>query len=197
MDMHDANHVKAIVQGMLSRQGVPRWAIITTVNPNDATAKCQIMPDMLEPGSVTGNPQETGWLPVLSIAAGPVNVVALPTKGDQVLVLPDCGDMEHGIIVSAAHNTQDRPPISPATGKPAQSGEVLITLASGLYFHMTGDTIYTGGGNLVHDGNISASGNVTAHAQAGAIDLVGHDHKVFDVQVGQATITTTAPVAGT
>lgn len=185
--MMNENWIKGIVQAMLSRIGVPRWGIVDTVNPNDGTARV-----LLQPEGVL-----TGYLPIKSVAAGPgMSVIALPSKGDQVQIHPDCGDMEHGVISLASHSTKVPPPNSPATGKPAQSAEYLVIIG-GVYLHITGNTIFSGGatwkhvGDLNITGKVTATGNITAGQGTGdQVTLQNHNH---NYQPGSGSTTTTSP----
>jgi phage baseplate assembly protein gpV len=183
--MHGDNHTKAIVQAMLARQGMTRWGTVSSVNPADMTVKVMFQPEN----------EESGWLPFAFTAAGSVNIIALPSIGDQVLIHPDTGDAEHGIVSAACHSTQQAPPTSPITGNPPQSGEVYINCGS-VYFHITGGKIYMGGGDLVVAGSITATGNITAgRGGSDAVDLLNHTHQYIP---GSGTATqTNAPTAGT
>ena len=183
--MHLTNHIKSIVQSMLARQGQPRWGIVTSVNPAIPVAKVMLQPDGVE----------TGWLPIKCIAAGPVHVIALPSPGDQVQVHADCGDAEHGVIAMAAHGGSVAPPSSPVTNKPPQCGEFGIFIGP-LYMHMANGNIYMGGGNLVLNGAMTATGNVTAGFGTGdQVDVLGHTHGYLPGSGGMTQ--TNAPTPGT
>ncbi len=183
--MHLTNHIRQIVTGMLARQGVSRWGIVETVNPSGPTATVKLMPD----GVITGA------LPIKCLSAGAVQVIALPSPGDQVQVHADNGDAEHGVIAMAAHGGPLTAAISPVTGKPAQSGEFGIFIGP-LYMHLANGKIYMGGGDLVLNGNMTATGNVTAGMGGGdQVDLLNHTH---DYMPGSGSPTpTSAPIAGT
>ena len=183
--MQYENWVKGIVQSMLSRLGRPKWGIVQSVNPAIPAAKV-----MLQPEGVL-----SGWLPIKCLANGAVHVISLPSIGDQVQIHPDGGDAEQGVISMASCGGNIQPPVSPITGKPCGSGEYGIFIGP-LYFHLTGGKIYMGGGDLVLDGNFTATGNVTAGQGTGdQVDLLHHQHNYLP---GSGTQTlTTAPQAGT
>lgn len=149
--MYGDNHTKAIVQAMLARQGMTRWGVVSSVNPADMTVKVMFQPEN----------EESGWLPCTFPAAGGVNVIALPSPGDQVLIHPDTGDAEHGIVSAACHSTQQAPPTSPITGQPPQSGEYWINCGA-VSLHITGGNVYISGGSLFVSGNINATGAITS-----------------------------------
>jgi hypothetical protein len=85
----------------------PRFATVQSVNPATATAKVTLQPEGVL----------SGWLPILSpwIGAG-WGMCCPPSPGDQVLILAQEGDAEHGIIVGRAFsNTQ--PPLATPVGE--------------------------------------------------------------------------------
>lgn len=64
----------------------------------------------MQPGNVL-----SGWLPVLSQWTGNGWGLVCPLNpGDQVLVVPQDGDSEQGIVVGRAFSTTQRPPQAPA-----------------------------------------------------------------------------------
>src|ERR1700761_1889383 len=82
----------------------PRFATVTSVNPSAATAKVSLQPEGVL----------SGWLPVLSpwIGAG-WGMCCPPSPGDQVLVVAQEGDAEHGIIVGRAFSSGQSAPDTP------------------------------------------------------------------------------------
>jgi phage baseplate assembly protein gpV len=86
------------------------------------------------------------------------------------------------------------PPVSPATGKAVQPGEIgAFVLAEpsgteiGAYWHLTGGNIYTAGA-WRHVGTLDSTGDVVA----AGISVQGHEHG--EVQKGSDT--TGKPVPG-
>lgn len=181
--MEFTNHIKSVVAGMLSQRGTARWGLVTSVDPSGPTARVLLQPEGIE----------TGSLPIKCMAAGAVSVVCLPLNGDMVLVHPDMGDGEHGIIDGAAHNTVTPPPVMPITGKPPQQNEYVINLPGGAYLHFTGGTWYFKG-NIVVEGNMTLSGTVTAQnfINLDGTEFNGHVHG----GVNSGSDNTASPVAG-
>lgn len=120
------------------RLGQPRFGTVTSVNTERAVAKVKLQPD-----GVT-----TGWLPILSqwIGSG-WGLVCPPSPGDQVLVIPQEGLAEHGIIVGSSYSDQKRPPAAPI-------GEFWIMHKSGSAMKLTNDGKVMIKGDLHVDGEI-------------------------------------------
>jgi hypothetical protein len=110
--------------GMVDRTlGQPRFAIITSFNLADYTARVKLQPE----GTLTG------WLPVLSPWTGSGWGMVCPlAAGDQVLVLPQEGDTEHGVVVGRAYSKASPPP-------QAAAGELWIVHASGCCLKLKAD----------------------------------------------------------
>lgn len=124
---------------------------VSSVNPNDHTARVNLQPeDVL-----------TGWLPMMAhwVGAG-WGAVSLPEVGDQVIVVPQEGDAEHGVILGKVYHDQHRPPVAPAK-------EMWLV-------HHTGSFI-----KLVEDGTIQMKGDLHVDGEVfdrhGSLDrLRGH-----------------------
>lgn len=120
------------------RVGQPRFGVVTSIHPDQAMAKVKLQPDGVL----------TGWLPVLSIWVGDGwGLVCPPSPGDQVLVIPQEGHAEHGIIVGRSYSDQKRPPVAP-------SGEFWIVHKSGSAVKLTNDGKVRVKGDLYVDGEI-------------------------------------------
>ncbi len=79
----------------------PRMGTVTSSNSLTATAKV-----LLQPEGVL-----TGWLPVLTQWAGSGWGMTCPVSpGDQVLIIPQEGDAQHGLIVGRLYSNLVRPP---------------------------------------------------------------------------------------
>ena len=86
-----------------------------------------------------------------------------PSPGDQVLVLPQEGHAENGVIVGCSYSEQARPPL--IDGNPVPSGEAVLFHASGAYLRLGNDGSFvlsaangkqvTVAGDLVVTGDIS------------------------------------------
>ncbi len=131
--------------------GQPRFAIVSSVDPSRPAARV-----LLQPEAVL-----TGWLPILSpwVGAG-WGLSCPPAPGDQVLVLPQEGQSEHGVIIGRAWSDSARTPAAP-TGElwlVHQSGAFLKLSNDGM-IHLQGNT--TLAGNLTVTGTISSTGDVS------------------------------------
>ena len=116
----------------------PRFAIVTSVDPNTATVRV-----LLQPEAVL-----SGWLPVLSpwIGAG-WGISCPPSPGDQVLVLSQEGDAEHGVVVGRAFSAATPSPTAPV-------GELWLVHATGSFIKLVND------GTVQIEGIVSISGNL-------------------------------------
>lgn len=123
--------------------GQPRFGVVTSVDPQAGTARVKIQPDGVL----------TGWLPVLSpwVGAG-WGMSCPPSPGDQVLVVPQEGDAEHGAVVARSWSAAAPPP-------PTPSGELWLTHRSGSFLR------------LLNDGTVSVKGDL--HVQGQVFDRHG------------------------
>jgi hypothetical protein len=157
-------HAGALDQG----GSQPRFATVTSVNPSAATARVKLQPEGVL----------SGWLPVLSpwIGAG-WGMCCPPSPGDQVLVLAQEGDAEHGIIIGRAFSNTQTPP-------PASVGELWLIHSSGSFIKLQND------GTIQMHGDLHVAGDI--HDQHGPLSrLRGHydTHTHIDSRGG----TTSAP----
>ena len=123
----------------------PRLATISSVDQATFTARVTIQPENVL----------SGWLPVASawIGAG-WGMACLPTPGDQVLVLWQEGDAEHGIIVARLWSNSAMPPAAPV-------GEFWLVHKSGSFIKLLNDgSIESSGSNWNHNGDLHVSGNM-------------------------------------
>ena len=101
----------------------PRFGTITSVNPAAATARAKLQPEGVL----------TGWLPVLSPWTGAGwGLHCPPSPGDQVLVLAQEGDAEHGIIIGSSWSAVMPPPVAPV-------GEFWLVHKSGSFIKLQND----------------------------------------------------------
>lgn len=116
----------------------PRFAIVTSFNMADYTARVTLQPE----GTMTG------WLPVLSPWTGAGWGMVCPlAAGDQVLVLPQEGDAEHGIIAGRTYSNVSPPPHVAA-------GEFWIVHSSGSCLKLKAD------GTVAISGDLHVTGNI-------------------------------------
>ena len=116
----------------------PRFGTVTSVDPTMATARVTLQPENVL----------SGWLPVLSPWVGSGwGMYCPPSPGDQVLVLAQEGDAEHGIIVGRAFSTTHMPPNAPV-------GELWFVHSSGSFVKLQND------GTIRVQGDLHVSGDV-------------------------------------
>ena len=145
-----------------------RHATVSAVDPINHAVRV-----VLQPEGVAG-----GWIPDPGLACASLRIACPCEVGTQVLVVPVEGDAEHPLIVARIFDAVTTPPVSPATGKPVQPGEIGIFLQGGAYLHLSGGNVSIGG--AVHvAGSIVATGDVVA----GSVSLDAHVHG--GVQSGQ------------
>jgi phage baseplate assembly protein gpV len=133
----------------------PRLGIVASTNPDTATVKV-----LLQPESVL-----TGWLPVATFWTGAGwGLWCPPTPGDQVLVIPQEGDPDSGVVVGALFSSSARPPH-------CDVGEIILTHKSGTSLSLLNSGVVSITGNLHVAGDIFDSegsisrlrGNYDAH----------------------------------
>ena len=159
--------------------GQPRHALVTSVDPTSHSVKVSIQPEGIE----------SGWIPDAAVAAHGLKIACPAEIGTQVLVVPVEGDAEHPVVVARLFDVSITPPMSPATNKPVQPGEVGIFTSGGCFVHLAGDTIYLGG-KLILNGSIQANGDIAA----AGISLVEHVHR--GVEAGSGVSGTPVPSDG-
>jgi phage baseplate assembly protein gpV len=144
------NALKTRAAALDQTQAQPRFGLVTSVDPASGTARVQLQPEGVL----------TGWLPVLSPWTGAGwGMCCPPAPGDQVLVLAQEGDAEHGVIAGRAFSLAQAPPAAPA-------GEFWLVHASGSFLKLTNDgTIHINGpvsitGSLAVSGGIRGNGDV-------------------------------------
>ena len=109
------NAIKAQSAALDRGTAQPRFATITSVDPTRPAARVTLQPEGVL----------SGWLPILSPWVGNGwGMSCPPSPGDQVLVLAQEGDAEHGIIVGRAWSDSARTPQAP-------SGELWLVHQSG------------------------------------------------------------------
>ncbi|HTW27876.1 MAG TPA: phage baseplate assembly protein V [Acetobacteraceae bacterium] len=120
-------------------QAQPRFGIVASVDPTTQTARVTLQPEGVL----------SGWLPILSPWVGSGwGMVAPPTPGDQVLVVAQEGDAEHGVIVGRAFSNTAMPPSAP-------SGELWLVHQSGSFIKLANDGTVRIQGDLWVQGNIN------------------------------------------
>jgi hypothetical protein len=127
-------HAGAMDQGV----GQPRFGTVTSVNAQAATARVTLQPEGVL----------TGWLPVLSQWVGTGwGLWCPPSPGDQVFILAQEGDAEHGVIIGRAYSSTQAPPAVPV-------GELWLVHNSGSSIRMQND------GTIQIHGDLHVAGDV-------------------------------------
>lgn len=166
------NRIKAHATAIDQGQGQPRLGVVSSVDAATYTARV-----LLQPEGVL-----TGWLPILApwIGAG-WGLACPPGIGDQVMVLPQEGEAEHGVIIGRLWSETQAAPGAPV-------GEMWLIHQSGscLKLHNDGSvegkaTQWNLSGDLHVTGQVLATGDVVA----GSVSLQRHVHG--GVQPGGAT----------
>jgi phage baseplate assembly protein gpV len=118
--------------------GRPRFGTVVSVDPKRHAAKVQLQPE----GVVTG------WLPVLSpwVGAG-WGLCVPPMTGQQVFVLPQDGEGEHGVIVGGAWSDGSATPGAPV-------GEVWLVHQSGSFIKLVANGTVQVNGDLHVNGDV-------------------------------------------
>lgn len=138
------NALKGSAAALDQRVGQPRFGTVVSVDVSSYAVRVQLQPENVV----------SGWFPVLSpwIGAG-WGMVAPPAPGDQVLVIPQEGNAEHGVVVGRSFSDVQRP-------LPAQVGELWLTHQSGTSLRLLNDGTVRITGDLHVDGNLYVSRDV-------------------------------------
>jgi phage baseplate assembly protein gpV len=138
-----SNAIKSHASSLDQSSGQIKFGTVTSVNSQNATARVMIQPDGVL----------SGWLPVLSQwVGGGWGMVCPLSPGDQVLLVPQEGDVEQGIIIGRSFSNKQPPPIAP-------SGEFWLVHQTGSFW------------KLCNDGTIRVSGDL--HVQGDVYDQHG------------------------
>ena len=132
------NALKAQSANQDQAGGAPRFGLVTSVDPASATARVTLQPEGVL----------SGWLPIVTPWVGSGwGLVCPPAPGSQVLVLPQEGDAEHGLIVGSTWSTQSSAPAAPV-------GEFWLVHQSGSFFKLQND------GTIQIQGDLHVAGDV-------------------------------------
>ena len=146
--------VDAIMQRVAAHVGSvaqPRLATVSAFDPTQHAVRVTIQPE----GTLSG------WIPLGAAAVGNgVGIVAPPSLNDQVLVVHQEGDSEHPHVVGRLFSHVAMPPVSPATGKPVQPGEVGV-FTPGAWLHISGGTVYGSATSWQLSGDVVVEGDVS------------------------------------
>jgi phage baseplate assembly protein gpV len=167
------NAVKARAGALDGLAGVARFGLVSSFDPVAYAARV-----MLQPENIL-----TGWLPILSAWVGNGWGLAAPlTPGDQVLVIAQEADAEHGVIIGSVWSAVDSAP-------GAAAGELWLQHQSGSFVKLHNDgtiamqaTTVNVTGNLVVSGNISDQNG--AHGTLASLRSAHDEHVHADAQGG-------------
>ena len=139
------NAVKGRAGGLDGLAGVARFGLVSSYDPANYAARV-----MLQPENIL-----SGWLPILSSWVGAGWGLAAPlTPGDQVLVLMQEADSEHGVIAGCVWSAVDKPLLAP-------SGELWVQHQSGSFLKLHNDgTISMQAPTVLISGNLMVSGDI-------------------------------------
>ncbi len=168
------NLVKAEAARLDQGTAQPRLGVVASVDSTTYTARVTIQPEGVL----------SGWLPIAAswVGAG-WGLACPPSPGDQVLVLWQEGEAEHGIIVGRLWSSQAAVPDAP-------SGEFWLVHKSGSFLKLENDgSISSSAATWTHQGNLRVSGDV--YDSHGALSgLRGH----YDSHVHPPSSTPPMPI---
>ena len=140
------NIFKTVASTVENGTARPRFGLVSSVDPDSATARVTLQPEGVL----------TGWLPILSPSTGTGwGIWSPPSPGDQVFVLAQEGDAEHGVIVGRSFSQADPPP-------PAAPGEIWLVHASGSTLRLRNNGVIEMIGPITVQGTVTVTGDVMA-----------------------------------
>ena len=161
------NALKGHAAALDRAAGQARFGIVTSVDPARSAARVALQPE----GVVTG------WLPVLSAWVGAGwGMACPPSPGDQVLVLAQEGESDHGVIVGRAWSDAAR-----AVGAPV--GELWLVHASGSFVKLCND------GSIRMQGDLHVAGDV--YDRNGSLDRLRQHYDAHTHQDPQGGVVST------
>jgi phage baseplate assembly protein V len=172
------NAIRAQANAISGAAGQLRCGLVQSVDPASYCVKVTLQPEGVL----------SGWLPVASLWTGSGwGLVALPSPGQQVIVLAQEGRAEHGILGSL-YSLQAAPPSAPV-------GELWLVHASGacLKLHNDGSiegkaTVWNLSGTIALEGNLIVSGDITdqggTHGSLQQLRHIYDEHVHPGVQTG-------------
>lgn len=154
------NRLKAQSESLDRAIGQPRFGVVTSVDPTRYVARVTLQPEGVL----------TGWLPILTPFVGNGwGLLCVPQPGAQVLVLPQEGDAEHGVIVGGAFGGPNQPPSG------ASAGEVWLVHSSGSFLRLRNDGGVQGQAQGWYlQGDLHVQGDV--YDQHGALSALRNDY---------------------
>ncbi|WP_075595569.1 phage baseplate assembly protein V [Novacetimonas hansenii] len=192
--------MRMVGSNIANAQAQPGFSIVSAVDPVNHAVKVMTQPSDIE----------SGWIPYGAVQVGSLRISCPPDIGTQVMVVHVEADAEHGVAAVPVFDAVVMPPKSPATGNPAQPGELLIVAGCGTppangettsgdaienapWWHITQDTIYSGAGNatetLSNDGKSWKVGAVSMTLDANGLGITGGSITTDKDVTAQGTVT--------
>jgi phage baseplate assembly protein V len=158
------NAIKASASAMDQATAQPRFATVTSVDPTRPAVRVRLQPE----GVITG------WLPILApwVGAG-WGLACPPAPGDQVFVLAQEGDSEHGVVIGRAWSDSARTPEAPV-------GELWLVHANGAFIKLANDGTIRTQGDIHHTGNLFVTGDIVAEQDIHANQNIAADISIRD-----------------
>jgi Type VI secretion system/phage-baseplate injector OB domain len=120
------------------RIGQPRFGVVASVDPIRSMVRVRFQPENVL----------SGWLPLLCSWIGSGwGVACSPNPGDQVVIIPQEGDLGAGIVIGSVYSANQRPPVAPV-------GEYWLVHQSGASLKLVND------GTIRVDGNLYVNGDI-------------------------------------
>ncbi|MCE2574389.1 phage baseplate assembly protein V [Komagataeibacter sp. FNDCR2] len=178
----------------------PGFGLVSAVDPVNHAVKV-----IFQPSGV-----ESGWIPCGAMQVGNLRIACLPDMGAHVVVMAVEGDAEHALAACPVYDAVMMPPVSPATGKQAQPGELLIMAGCGAppatggaapgnatpnapWWHMTPTAIYAGAGSatetLTNNGKTWKVGSMSMVLDMNGLSVTGGDITTDRNMTAQGTVT--------
>lgn len=176
------NRVKGHAGGVAMQMGQNRWATVANVRQVEEGYDLKVI---IQPDEIA-----SAWLPTLTTFGGAGwGLVARPSVGMQVLIVPDSGDGHHYIVAGMAYSTQNPAPqptadFNQTNGTPVEDGEIAVVSKTGAVCRFCADgSVYIKAPTVKIDGDLIVQGNITANqgyiqALRGFIKAVASD--VYD-----------------
>ena len=162
-----SNILKSHAAGLDQSAGQIKFGTVTSVNSGNATARVLIQPEGVL----------SGWLPVVSQWVGDGwGMACPPVPGDQVLLAPQEGDVEQGIIIGRTFSTKQMPPAAPG-------GEFWLVHQSGSFFKLCND------GSVQISGDLHVAGDV--YDTHGPLSALRTHYNAHRHTVGNGAMTST------
>jgi hypothetical protein len=173
------NAIRAQAGVMSGATGQVRCGTVQSVDPATYCAKVTLQPEGVL----------SGWLPIAAnwVGAG-WGMVAPPSPGQQVVVVAQEGQAEHGIVLGGLFSLSAQPP-------PAPSGELWLVHQTGSFLKLHNDgsiegkaTVWNLTGTIQLTGSLVASGDISdqsgAHGTLANLRTIYDEHVHPDVQNG-------------